>query len=60
MDKTIKKAIAGLLALTLVIGAMPANSKGFFKELLIYDSTGVSRSLYFDLDGNFVDVDLDD
>ena len=32
MDKTFKKAIAGLLALTLVIGAMPANSKGFFKE----------------------------
>ena len=32
MDRTLKKTISGLLALTLVIGAMPANSKGFFNE----------------------------
>lgn len=36
------------------------NNKGFSKELLVYDNTGDVRSLYFDLDGNFVDVDLDD
>ena len=36
------------------------NNKGYSEELLIYDATGVSRSLYFDLDGNFVDVDQDD
>ena len=36
------------------------NNKGFSKKLLIYDATGNVRSLYFDIDGNFVDVDFDD
>lgn len=36
------------------------NNKGFSKELIIYDATGNTRSLYFDLDGNFVDVDMED
>ena len=36
MDRTLKKTISGLLALTLVIGAMPANSKGFFNEGTVF------------------------
>lgn len=36
------------------------NNKGYSRELLISDATGNSRSLYFDLEGNFVDVDMED
>lgn len=59
MDKTFKKAIAGLLALTLVIGAMPTNSKGFFKEGKVFTAyaDGITYSPIPEQDGYFKDSD---
>ena len=59
MDKTIKKAIAGLLALTLVIGAMPTNSKGFFKEGKVFTAyaDGITYSPIAEQDGYFTGSD---
>ena len=36
------------------------NNKGYSKELYIYDANGNSRSIYFDLDGNFVEINDND
>ena len=59
MDKTIKKTIAGLLALTLVIGAMPTNSKGFFKEGKVFTAyaDGITYSPIAEQDGYFTGSD---
>ena len=59
MDKTIKKTIAGLLALTLVIGAIPTNSKGFFKEGKVFTAYAddITYSPIAEQDGYFTGSD---